>query len=305
MIVRKEHKGRLLRPAFSLIEVVLVITVVSMIVALSLAGIQQIRERANGTLCANSLRQVGMAMIGFHDTNRMLPCNGGWDGKQRIAAVDGSFFVPSTRDKGLKTTFFWGVGDPDRPPWAQGGSWAYTLLPFLEQTGIFLSADRTAPVSVYVCPSRRGNVSYFVAPEDAYGIYDGGQWRWSKSDYAGNGYVIPPRPTCYRFSQFTDGLSMTVVVGEKAFNASIQTPESWYFDEPFFLGGSGGTARKGVAILADGATKGYKQNWGSAHAKSAHFLFADGSVRDLAFDTPWSIMAAQLIPNDGDLVAAP
>ena len=60
--------------------------------------------------------------------------------------------------------------------------------------------------------------------------------------------------------------------------------------EPFFTGGSGGTARQGSLVLRDGSGIDYKDSWGPAHPAGAQFVFADGSVRMLDFATPPDII---------------
>jgi prepilin-type N-terminal cleavage/methylation domain-containing protein len=288
---------------FTLIELVVVCAILLVLMGLLLPAIHKIRSAAARTLCANNLKQMGLALVQHHDLYRTLPSNGGWDSKQQVASFNsGKPFTPSTYDKFFKKTFQWGVGVPNLSPQRQTGSWCYAILPFLEQQNIFAQRTWTEPVALFCCPSRRFPVAYQVAHEDSYGIYDGGGWNWGKTDYAANGFVMPNRPIVYRFSQFTDGTAYTILVGERAFDPSVQTAASWYYDEPFFLGGSQGTARTGLEVLADGPGIKYKANWGSAHVSVALFLFGDAAVRGIAFGSPWTVMAPQLVPNDGDVL---
>src|SRR5262249_56798469 len=100
-------------------------------------------------------------------------------------------------------------------------------------------------------------------------------------------------------ARITDGLSNTLFVGEKAYDATVQEP-SWYYDESFFLGGSKGTSRGAPNLNRDGPGINYKDNWGSIHAEGVQFLFGDGSVRLLSYGVDPSIMAALLPPHGGD-----
>jgi prepilin-type processing-associated H-X9-DG protein len=84
---------------------------------------------------------------------------------------------------------------------------------------------------------------------------------------------------------------------------------TWYWDEPFFLGGSGGTSRgfglkpgEGLKVVRDSAKMGfdYRYNWGSAHSAGVNFLFADGSVRLVRYQTPQSAIEAVLTPDGGE-----
>jgi prepilin-type N-terminal cleavage/methylation domain-containing protein/prepilin-type processing-associated H-X9-DG protein len=295
-------KPRHLADAFTIIELLVAIAILGVLIGLLLPVIQTVRESANRAHCQNNLNQMGLALVQHHDTHRVLPHNGGWDGNQQIPATDGSLFTPSTFDKSLSTTFKWGVGQPGLSPAEQTGSWCFAILPFLEQQNTYQRKLWTEPVATFVCPSRRTVVAYGVVEEDTYGIYEGGGWKWGKTDYSANAYLIGSRPICYRFTQITDGRSNTLMLGERAFDPTVHMPNSWYYDRPWFLGGGASTARNGLEILQDGVGIAYKQNWGSAHIGVANFLFADGSVRTFAFGTPWSIMAPQLVPNDGDIL---
>ena len=83
------------------------------------------------------------------------------------------------------------------------------------------------------------------------------------------------------------------------------TPRSWYWDEPFFLGGSGGTTRAGVSIIRDAIGISYKSNWGSAHPSVALFLFGDGSVHPISYRTRWCLMLGLLTPDGGEAATLP
>ena len=109
----------------------------------------------------------------------------------------------------------------------------------------------TLPVSLYICPSRRQPIA-LPAHDDARGAYVGGGWDWGKTDYAANAWVVPmrPRPLLHAWD-ITDGLSYTLLAGEKAMDPDYYSTGSWYWDEPFFLGGSDSTSRKGNVLLRD------------------------------------------------------
>jgi prepilin-type processing-associated H-X9-DG protein len=265
--------------------------------------VQRAREAANQLRCANNLRQVGLALEMHHQTHGVYPNNGGWDGQQMIRATDGTWVRVYTQEAGLPYPFYWGVGDPARPAHTQTGSWAYAILPFLEQEAMYRERVWTKAVPIYICPSRR--LTQAERPvNDRYGSYNGGGWAWGKTDYAGNALVLPNRPRCLRVGNLTDGTSHTILAGEKAMSPELSQTPTWYWDEPFFIGGSDGTMRKGRRVLPDSFTVNgaFRDNWGSTHTAGAQFLFADGSVRLLRHGTSSRTVRALLTPAGGEVV---
>lgn len=298
------------RSALTLVELLVVLAILAVLTGLLLAGVQRVREAASRLSCANNLKQIGLALQQHHDTHSVFPSNGGWDGRQRIPDVNGKPTVVTVRDLTIAFTFHWGVGDPLRPPHDQTGSWAYAMLPWIEQQDIFLGRTWTAPVRLYHCPARRKALAQ-QAVEDAHGAYEGGGWSWGKTDYAANAHVIPNRPRCLRLIEITDGTSHTFLIGEKAMSPLNYDTGTWYWDEPYFVGGSGGTQRgfagipgDGTSIVRDDVKMGfaYRYNWGSPHSGGAQFLFADGSVRQVAYGTPPDVVMALMTPAGGEVV---
>ena len=292
------------RSAFTLIELLVVLAIIAVLIGLLLPAIQKVRAAASRASCANNLKQIGLALHNHHDTYQVFPGNGGWDKSQLIQTVDGGTTYVYTKDY-VSGTFYWGVGQPNRMPSDQSGSWAYAILPFLEQNNLFATREWREPVKLYVCPSRRAAVAQ-LPHNDARGIYAGGGWTWGKIDYAGSAYLFPNRPFgCMKLLAITDGTSNTILAGEKAMDVDYAETGSWYWDEPFFLGGAGSTARNGTRILRDarGTFLDARQNWGSAHVSGAQFLFADGSIRTLAHGTDPARVRAFLTPSGGEVIS--
>lgn len=291
------------RRGITLIELLVVIGIVAILLALLLPAVQRVRESASRLSCANHLKQIGLALHHFHDVYGVFPSNGGWDSKQTIMGADGKKTYVFTKDIDVPNAFYWGVGTPGLLPGQQTGSWAYSILPFIEQQNVYTERAWTEGVNIYVCPSRRAAVAQLVRA-DEYGTYWGGGWRWGKIDYAGNRLLFPNRPYVRGIQQITDGTSHTILVGEKSMAPQDYMTGTWYWDEPFFTGGSDGTVRSGNVIQQDsrGLAKGrrFRWNWGSPHSGGAQFVFADGSVRLVLYATPPNIVAALLTPSGGE-----
>ena len=99
---------------FTLIELLVVIAIIGMLVALLMPAVQQARESARRTQCRNNLKQLGLAMHMFHDTNKAFP--------------------PARIIENLPRS----VGD--RPGFSQSldePSWPIRILPYLEQGNLY------------------------------------------------------------------------------------------------------------------------------------------------------------------------
>jgi prepilin-type N-terminal cleavage/methylation domain-containing protein len=307
------------RGAFTLIEMLIVIAIIGTLAGLLVPAVQKAREAVVRIRCANNLRQIGLALQQFHGTYGVFPSNGGWDGKQTIADANGKPFTPQTFDFTTGQAYQWGVGDPLLAPREQTGSWAFSVLPYVEQEGMFHQRAWANAVPIYICPERRDAVATPVVAEDDYARYDSGGWAWGRTDYAVNLLAFDNRPVCRKMTTFTDGLSNTILVGEKAFNPMVEKENNWYWDEPFFLGGSKGTSRGGLGLLRDGPGRWiqdgvwhghwednpYKENWGSPHPAGVLFVFGDGAVRLLSRSTDEATFSAMLTPDGGETVILP
>jgi prepilin-type processing-associated H-X9-DG protein len=276
------------RPAISLVEILVVIALVALLAGLLMPAVQQAREAANRTECQNNLRQLGLALHGYHDRTGAFP-PGYMDAATWPAGVTAANPAPAN------------VG----PGWA----WGAFLLSYLEQEDVYEGIDFSKAVgdsSPNIVRARSTFLRVFYCPSDrqvgTWTLSDGtNSWELAQSSYAAcNGndgaddHTTPPHTGAFvramrgfRTAEITDGLSCTFFVGERV---STLAPCSWVgapqgVQVTFFrLPGQFGDADAlvdghcGVAAPNDPAVTD-ADAMASAHATGVQFLFGDGSVR--------------------------
>src|SRR5688572_26746585 len=136
------------RKAFTLIELLVVIAIIGILVALLLPAVQAAREAGRRTQCTNHIKQMMLAMHNLESAKKCFP-SGGIAPYASIENYlsDSSPTNPNPQGQPL---------GPDR----QGLSWAYQILPYLEEAAAYnlKRADdlNSLIITAYHCPSKRG-----------------------------------------------------------------------------------------------------------------------------------------------------
>jgi prepilin-type N-terminal cleavage/methylation domain-containing protein/prepilin-type processing-associated H-X9-DG protein len=300
---RLSHTRRSLRRGFTLVELLVVIAIIGTLVGLLLPAVQTAREAGRRMSCANNLKQVGLGIVNYEQARKTYPSG------------------RDTRDQ-------------------FGVSWAFRLLPYVEQSQIFAAYDKTArvdddknitamrtPVSTFFCASRRSpaadrNFDNNDQPPQVKAAAAGGDYAANAGSYynyfVASGTSFDPKQggPIHTFSmvkpqQVTDGLSKTFAGGERHIPKTTQSasPDMVQHDQgdtAIFAADTPLTIFRDTARgIADGPDDRNPRKYGSMHPSVTNFVFLDGHVEALDNGTDATLLRWYCTVGDGNDPTAP
>ena len=294
---------RLRRPGFSLVELLVVIAITGILLALLVSAIEKVRDAANRVKCQNNLKQIGIALHMYHDNFSTLP--------PAFTHYNPQFQPPAPLDQS------WYI------------AWMTRILPFLEQQNFstevkwnqwpwWQGTNNAFPQPIYQCPSddRQHQAAQFTG---GIAVATTGYLGCNGSNMHTRDGVLYPNSQV-SFGQITDGLSNTLMVGERPPSKDLWF--GWWFagagQDPEYTGSCDvvlGTQEIRTTGFPDYGSCGsgpfsFKPgrpddacsmfHFWSPHSGGANFLLCDGAVLFLRYSCNPNLLVKMGTINGGE-----
>jgi type II secretory pathway pseudopilin PulG len=288
-----------------LIELLVVIAIIAILIALLVPAVQKVREAAARTQCLNNLKQIALALHGYHDSYKVLPAG-------VKAGADPNLF-----------------------------SFHVFILPFIDQTPLYAKFDQK---SLYDSATNLGAAMTLPPPYQCpvglqkFTQYGSGEWSNGQmtptTHYYGVAGPLGNNPTtgvAYRslttnqgneatqgvlgmgsrvhLTDITDGTSNTIMVGEMSWN-NANYYRVWSRGTYDDSQDRDTTCCRNVvnAIKStpyDGSGNANDTSFGSDHSNGgAHFALADGTVRYISANINMGVYLSIASYNGGEAIAS-
>lgn len=305
---------------FTLVELLVVIAIIGILVALLLPAIQAAREAARRSQCSNNLKQLGLAALNFHDTNKKFPIS-------RQRCHHGTWVTqlwPFMEEGNL--TAAW---DPEDSYHFQEDSVVQTMI------GSLFCPSRRAPMLSLSGDTRGGLPQKSGSCGDYAGsashIGDMPPWDWYDYPYSpevpgATGVIVSSQtgPNCggsdpdfkYLKSEklivglknIIDGSTKTLLIGEKHVPSVGYGNGSQYADNSVYNGDNAMSILRfagpglGIAQGPEQVSVTMTKIFGSSHPGTCQFVFCDGSVHSVRVEVDTEVLGNLVSRFDGNVI---
>jgi len=303
---------------FTLVELLVVIAIIGILIALLLPAVQAAREAARRMQCTNNMKQIGLALHNYHDSNKCFPPGSFHANAANASQRRGSILIrllPFIEQQPLFKMFDFAKGTPlntDNQRFPDGRLLAAAKIPAYicptDTNGVTIGdpnanppTDRWAANYAASCgPTPYGNNPNCPCPlgdiyEKTYAPVGHNQWNYhSRQNPAGpftRNYSTWRRCIFSRMRDCKDGLTAVIFFGETRVDCNNHTRNGWSRSN----NGQGllGTltpinydsCAPNVASSPTGDGCGARCNWNmefgfkSLHPNGVNIMMGDGSVR--------------------------
>jgi prepilin-type N-terminal cleavage/methylation domain-containing protein/prepilin-type processing-associated H-X9-DG protein len=315
-------KGSLRRSGFTLIELLVVIAIIGVLISLLLPAVQKVRAAALRTRCQNALKQLGLSLHSYHDVNGSLPPGA----SSKVPPVEYHHWwswvarlMPFYEQDNLHKAADDFAHQPNHYfPWGPPPNPALAVPNYVVQC----PADTRVLVAEYVLENPDTNQRITVALTSFLGVTGISNVPFGKATSSEGLFFMESH---VRFAEVTDGLSNTLMVGERP--PSEDMIFGWWFagEGQRYTTGSGdvvlGVNDPNVTYshcTPYGENAGYYQfspgsltnncdqfHFWSLHAGGANFMFADASVHFFSYSVGNDVMRAMATRSGGEVVQLP
>lgn len=317
------------RSAFTLVELLVVITIIGILIALLLPAVQAAREAARRAQCINHLKQLALGFHNHQSAHGLLPSSGGPSWAWHMTYENGT---PAVSPK-------------------QHGGWGFQVLPYIEATQVWLGGNKTTdidksilaistPNTLFFCPTRRAP-EVVVSSDWYYFPNSGRSYGHAKTDYAAStsdgsckfddGYTtsseggIGAVTATFKFLTYDssnpgsstwtsiaptkiddirDGTANTLLLAEKRMNLGFLKRMFTDDNEGYTSGVDHdvlrSTSREPLADFADANSSLYGDSrFGSSHPSGFNGALCDGSVRFIPYSIQLDVFKRLGCRNEG------